>query len=138
MQAEPMTLKRRLIGVVGLCTSLGLVVWLSVNWHKARRVSETSLVTMDGLRLSSVFEGSRRDPRYDLKNIPRYSRTVIRCPAQTRTWLDKVTAFLDPSAYASANCPTTLCGGQNYDPRALTCTSSSGCQGTFQSAVYNP
>jgi hypothetical protein len=133
-----MKLIGRAVKCAGVCASLGLVTWLSLSSHRPRRIPETSVVTIDGVRLSSVFEGLRRDPQYDLRNIPVHNATVIRCPAQVRTWLDKVKALLVPSAYASGNCPNTPCAGQNYETRTLTCSSSSGCQGSFGSAVYNP
>jgi hypothetical protein len=115
-----------------------LLMWLSVNSHRPRRISETAVLNIDGTRLSSVFEGLRPDPQYDLKNIPVHNATVIRCPAQARSWIDRVKAFVVPSAYASANCPVTPCGGKYYENQQLTCTSSDGCQGSFGSALYDP
>jgi hypothetical protein len=132
-----MGLTGRALKFTGVCACLALATWLSINSHRPRGISETSALTMDGARLSSVFEGLRPDPQYGLRKIPVHNATVIRCPAQARTWVEKVKAFLVQSAYASGNCPNTPCGGKNYQNVELKCTAS-GCQGSFGSAQYNP
>jgi len=58
-----MKLVGRVLKFTGVCASLALATWLSISSHRPRRIWETSVLAMDGMRLSSAFEGLRPNPQ---------------------------------------------------------------------------
>jgi len=81
-----MTLKRESVIIAGLCTSLSIAAFIIINnsGRSAGSISSTTVVTVDGVRLSSVFEGSRPNDRYDLKQIVNHATPAIRCTSNGR------------------------------------------------------
>src|ERR1700682_376844 len=113
-----MALKSRLVFPVVVCAALSMAMWFAIGKAARlhpRRITETAIVTMEGARVSSVFEGSSPDPRNDLRRIPNHAPPVIRCSARVnRTLLDRIKGFFEPSVFADGSCPTTRCGSDHY------------------------
>jgi hypothetical protein len=134
-------IKRRFVFRLFACTFLSLAAWVAIiHGHKRthpRRIAETAIVTSDGIRLSSVFDGMNPDPRNQIKGMSSHTPTIIRCSALAKTTLfDKVTGFLEPSVLAQGGCSNTPCGGQNYIHGSYSCVAT-GCQGSFASAYVD-
>jgi hypothetical protein len=67
MERIALTKKNVVIGIE-ICTCLSLSVWTIVGRVESpRQITETAVFTMDGVQLTSLFEGLSPDPRYDLK-----------------------------------------------------------------------
>ena len=93
--------KKNLFIAIGICTSLSLSVWTIVDRaHAPRRIAETAIFTMDGVRLASIFEGLSPNPLYDLKSMPSHTLTVIPCAPETTTVLGIVKAWFQPTVFA--------------------------------------
>lgn len=97
-----MTLKWKFAIIIGLCTSLSVAAYFIINnsGRSAGRVSRTTIVTMDGVRLPSVLEGSVPNARYDLKQIASHATPAIRCTSGGRmAWVDRIKEFFEPSVF---------------------------------------
>jgi len=131
--------KKNLVIGIGLCTCLSLSVWtVAGRLNAPRRITETAVFTMDGIQLASIFEGLSPDPLYDIKTMPSRTPTVIPCAPETRTVLDKLKSWFQPSAFAQGSCPNTPCGGQYYLPGTPISCTASGCSGSIESAFSSP
>lgn len=130
---------RKFVGVLGISVLLCAASWLAIQYKspaERHRVSTTAIVATDGNRLSSVFQGSLPDPRYDLKRIPVRTPATIGCTPVPKTPFERLRSWFQPVALAQGSCPSTACSGQNYTRDPIDCTAS-GCQGTFENAYYD-
>ncbi len=137
-----MTLKNRAVIAVGAWISLSLIIWFIINSRRStsghvHRITETAIVTIGGFRLVSVFDGSTRDPRNDLRRLPSPPRTVVRCSTGVKTTLfGRIKEFFELRVLADGSCSMTACGGQQYVDNPLPCTAA-GCSDSFQAARYD-
>ena len=121
----------------GMCLTTGTII--KRNLGRPRRITQIAILTSSGVRLSSIFEGLSTDPRYDLKNIPTSTPTMVACPSPANlTLLDRIKNWFQPSAYASANCPTTACVGKQAINQLIDCSRYTNCSGQFHYAHWDP
>ena len=131
---------RKFAGALSVSVLLCGASWITFGYKRfsgRHRVNTTAIVAIDGNRLSSVFQGSTPDPRYDLKRIPAQIPATIGCTPVPKTPFERLRSWFQPVALAQGSCPTNSCGGENYVGDALDCTAS-GCTGTFANAYYDP
>ncbi len=128
-----MVFKTRLIVAIGAVTGLGVGAWSIMNWNgHPQRITETTILTADGVRLSTIFEGLSPDANYDLKNIPVDSAPVVSC-SPNNAFVERIKSWFQKTAYAQGSCTPTICSGacQVDESPPITC---SGCTNTYQHA----
>jgi hypothetical protein len=128
-----MNTRARILLIAVLCAATSLALWTMIGTFatRPRAISNALIVTADGTRLSSLFEGLQADPRNDIKLMRIPAPTVIRCPPAKTSLLDKTLSLLQPSAYAQGGCTNTACGSDWYTMSSINCTAS-GCSGTLR------
>jgi hypothetical protein len=103
--------------IVALCLIATLVVGtvaLGTRSHATKRGLKTTVVVVSssGERLTTLFDGSRVDPKYSIKNILAKRRALPKCGQKAAPSV--LNSLFGPSV-VYANCFNCSCGGEGCE-----------------------
>lgn len=134
-----MVLTRRTATILSLCVSVGVASLLVdkrplITYYGADRVTHSTIITENGSKLRSVFDGSLPDPGNDLAQLPSGPRLIARCTSLSKALAGSALArAFRQSVQAQSGCSTSLCGGTRYVQNTLSCPEPA-CVGSFRRA----
>jgi hypothetical protein len=125
---------------------LGATLTLVVRNHALLHFSTKSVtVSSSGQKLTTLFDGSERDPRYSSKAIRAIRRTLPACGKKAekpgimeRLSNSAVVQHIFGSSVVYAGCLRTECGGTNWVTNNTTCNTGMGCSGTQHYVTTDP
>jgi hypothetical protein len=125
----------RLLGLCLVLTSLvvGAVITATRKHAQASDSIQTVAVSSSGERLTTLFEGLPRDPRYSLRDILASRRALPKCSGKPGI-LDR----LFGSAVVHAGCPYLDCAGSGWTDMDTNCDTGGGCSGTHYFITTDP
>lgn len=124
----------RLLGSFLVLTALliGAVRSVTRNHASAHNSIKSSIVSSSGQRLTTLFEGSPRDPRYSSKNILAARRALPQCGRKAEK--PDIVQRLFGSSVVYASCHASYCGGDGWVDHWISCDTGGGCSGIYDYA----
>jgi hypothetical protein len=115
------------------------------NHSSAHDSIKSVIVSSSGQRLTTVFEGSQRDPRYSSKAIHTIRRTLRACGKKQEqpSVLERLSSsalvqHIFGSSVVYAGCLLSECGGDTWVTMNTTCNTGGGCSGTQHEVTTEP
>jgi hypothetical protein len=134
-------LSLRLFGSSLVLTSLLVaVLTLAVrNQSSAHNSTKSFIVSPSGQKLTTLFEGSGRDPRYSSKAILASRSALPKCGRKPGTSdIGEVVQRLFGSRIVYATCLITECSGTGWVNHTDYCNTGGGCSGAYYNATTDP
>jgi hypothetical protein len=126
----------QLIVGLGILTALSTATILRLQSHAMRHGSVKSVVvSSSGQILTTLFEGSRTDPKFSVRNILAKNSALPRCGQKTETPL--LQSIFGPSV-VYAICLLCECGGQGWMNFTDNCDTGGGCSGSYNNIRFVP
>ena len=132
--------KKQVLGAC-LCTLMGLTIWTYRTIQHPRRINRTVLLDAGGKRISSIFEGSRKDKRFDWQKLPKVEAPMTECGSSSKSGLfSRMLGLIETGVLAQGGaCTATACQNTDYVPNSYQCGGGAPCnQMTYRFAYYSP
>lgn len=129
------------LGFLGFCLASTVLLEVSVKSTTRKHASANTLirsvvVSSSGQRLTSLLQGSPRDPRYSAKAILASRQDLPKCDKKPEQPTMLQSFF--GSSVVHATCFITDCGGTGWVDHIDTCNTGGGCSGTYHNATTEP